>query len=217
MALNTAAARAARWRQAVALHAELVRLEAMRETAKPSHYAALVTKALRSGHDGVAATALIVLGARSQGARADEESKGVTERNRALITVTRPASIALLELELRLGVENEVAPDKQREQVRGTLAHSILLAIYARLAKTRIRELQGLHDRAVGEEKFLEAALCDLFLISEFRKAADRKGEKAVLADLKKLERDFGVRDDEGEPYSESVAPRPRTKGAKHK
>lgn len=199
--------------RAITLHRELLRLEGRREAAKPSDYSALATKALRCGQEGIAVTSLILLEGRYQSANDLERARSVASRIQRLIPITRPASAALLDLEERLRVSNEAAPDKQPEQVGGTVAHSILLAVYARVAKTRIRQLQGLHSRAISEGKYLEGALCDLFLISEFRKAADRKGEKAALADLKKLERDFGVRDDEGNPYSELVASRPRKRG----
>lgn len=212
MAVSVPAGRDARWRKAIALHAALLRLYRLREAAKPSHLTALATKALRSGHAGIAVTALIFLESRYQEEGAAVRAKKVEARIRALRPITRPAGIALLDLERRLGVENEVSPSKQREQVRGTLAHSILLAIYARIAKTRIGELQGIHQQAVSDGKHLEAALCDILLVSEFRRTGNKNGEKVARADLETLERKFGVRDNSGKPYSESLDPKPKRK-----
>lgn len=194
-----------KWRQAVSLFGDLRRLEAMREAAKPAAYASLATKALRSGQLGAAVSALILLQSRYHAAGEPVRAQSVAARIRRLLPITEPANAALVDLARRLGVSNQMSPARQPKEVRGTLAHLILLAVYARLAKTRIRELQTIRARAASEGKYLEASLCDLFLISEFRKAGNKKSEKEAIANLKKLERDFGIRDDDGEPYSVSA------------
>jgi hypothetical protein len=153
-------------------------------------------------------TALIFLRSRYQEQGAANRAKEVEARIRALTPIAEPANLARVDLERRLGVSNQVPPDDQSEQVKGTLAHLILLASYARFTKTRIREIQTLRDRAVGGERFLEAALCDLLLISEYRRMANKRREKRAIEDLKALEAEHEVRDHFGKLYSESIEPR---------
>lgn len=203
---------ALRWHQQMVLVNELRILEEQKGAAPARRYEALARRALRSGHDGIGYMILNILALKyfDRGDRRRHQATLATARR--LGDAERPGNLAAVELERRLCVSNGVPPDHQTESIRQTLAYEINLARYAPPGWVRSRELQALHDRALDEGKALEAALCDLFLISEFRKAGDRKAERVTVADLKKLERDFGVRDNSGKPYSESLDPRPSRK-----
>lgn len=196
---------ALRWHQRMVLINEFRILEEQKGAAPARRYEALARKALRSGHDGVGYMILSNLALKYYDEGDRGRHRATLAKARRLGEAERPGNLAAVELERRLGVSNGIPPDHQSEDIRETIAYEILLTTYQRPVKIRIRDLQALHDRAVADEKHLEAALCDLVLISEYRRIGDRQGEKSATVDLKRLE-EVGVRDHEGKPYSQSLA-----------
>ena len=181
-------------------------LEELQGAAPARKYESLARRALGMGHEGVAYIVLSILAQKYLDEGKPRERRMAAANAARLGEARRPANTAIAELEKRFALSSGGPPDHQPDSARGTLAYEILLMSYGPEQKERVSGFRALHERALAEGKHLEAAICDLFLLSEYRSARNRKAERTVMTDLKNLEDRFELRDRDGKLFSEVVA-----------